>query len=469
MSINISNLFVQLGKIGKYLYHANARQGSGAGSIPTIPTDINAIVSNSTYQSSTTYQNLVAGLSGVTASAQQGANNISSQLQTLFQTTILTAVTLDTGQGSSQSSSLQAALTELVRQMKGNYYVNACTVASTPSALSLNTSSDPPSVVVTTTRYDGLTLQNIVPEVAYLTCTQPSAIEQEQWSITGVPQTANALDWNWPTGSGASGIVTAIAPDQQGSGLLANGSFTATWTTSVAPPNWNADTGVYGTDYQRSSTGYDTGYALEFLNGSSANPVLSQTFNNASTGTSLSLSPLTSYAVNMWIKTDGTGITAGVLTVDLYNTSGAAVIQNAQGTNQSSTLTLTHTAGNVTTTYQPFSFVFQTPALLPANYKLRLRISTNLTGANNIYISRVGMTPLTSIYPGGPGLAVFSAFTRNVLGDSFTLTQTNNRASAADNLATFQTLFDRMCNMRSLGLMLPTSGGTLIADTEITS
>ena len=80
-----------------------------------------------------------------------------------------------------------------------------------------------------------------------------------------------------------------------------------------------------------------------------------------------------------------------------------------------------------------------------------------------MYIDRLALAAATLAYNGGPYLAVFSGSTPFQKADSWTVNTTNSRGGASYN-GTFQTAFDRLFNMRSLGLLLPSAASPTISD-----
>ena len=66
-------------------------------------------------------------------------------------------------------------------------------------------------------------------------------------------------------------------------------------------------------------------------------------------------------------------------------------------------------------------------------------------------------------------MAVFSGNVNFIENDGWDMTTTNDFGGSS-NLATFQWLFDRLFNMRSLGLLLPsTASSPTVADSLITA
>jgi hypothetical protein len=372
----------------------------------------------------------------------------------------------------SAGGSTSAALLELITQMiAGGYYVNPCTVGASTAAYT-NTGNG--NVIVSTKRGDGLIQQTLYPEIAPIICSRDSQTGnatsgQEQFSYVGAIGISDVWAWNYPIGSGTTTTFNAIDATLNASGgnSLTNSTFNL-WggTTANTPNQWIKTSGTAGTDFLANTNAtyiYTTGHtnSLKFAS-TGATCGLSQVFSSLATGTAGILQPLSSYAVNFALKADGV-ISAGVLTVDLYDTVAATVVQDAQGVNNSFTVTLSAVTGS----WVWHTGVFRLPTFIPPTTVLRVRITTGLAGAN-LYLDHLGMGALTRTYPGGPGVAVFSGNQEFIQGDGWDMTTTNDYASAS-NLSTFQWLFDRIFGLRNIGLLLPYAGSTLIADTLITS
>lgn len=449
-----------MGKLGKILHVLNSHQ-------PTLDTAIGNVAAQYASTLRDAYGQLAAAQLGMVRS-QTG---IMGQVQTLARATVLGMVEADSP---AAARSLEDALFEVRRQMLASGdSVPACTVAATIAAL--GTPAGTGNRVVSTKRGDGLVQQNLFAEVGRLVCTADShsggaTAGREQFEYVGESnQTAGVYDYDWPVGTDARTSLSAVSADEDASAsgnLLTNGDM-ETWDTAGTPTlngqNW-VTTGTAGTDFARNATTPFRGtYDFKFLAGTGANTALAQTFNDSSTGTGANPLPLTSYAFNAWMRRDG-AVSAGVLTVDLVDATNT-VIADARGVNNSFATTLSTLA----TTFGAISGVFRLPAAPPSTVKLRIRMSTALAGAN-VYLDDVCLARLTPLYTGGPGLAVFSGVTPFVTGDTHTVTQTNDRASATF-LATWQALFDRLFSSRGIGpgFLLPSSGSPTILDTLITA
>lgn len=371
----------------------------------------------------------------------------------------------------SQAGTPYSCMAEVIRQMIAQgKTVQVNTITLTAAALTGNVGT---GVLVTSTKGgNGLVRENIVAEVGRVVCVTDSysgavTAGQEQFSLIGAPILGGVWDYDYPTGSGAITATTAISADQDASttgNLLTNSNFEA-WTTAVPADtldNWVLVTGTWGTDIRKYSASPFRGtFAVELVAGTGVNTSIHQTFGDEDLGTAVSPSALSSYGHNLWLKRLGV-VSAGVLTIELVDSSGT-VVNDAQGVANSTTITLTA----LTTSYVAYNVVFRLPANPPTVLWLRYRVSTALTGANAV-IDDAAFAPLIGGYIGGYGYAQFSGLTPFVAGDGWSITTTNNQGGAS-NLATFQTGFDRLYDMKSMGLLLPSSGSPNLANTLISS
>jgi len=106
-----------------------------------------------------------------------------------------------------------------------------------------------------------------------------------------------------------------------------------------------------------------------------------------------------------------------------------------------------------------FSFRLQRSVADPVY--LRIRMMRQLPKYDVIYIDEMAVVEATELYAGGPLVAAFSGINDVSLDDGWTLASTNSRAGE------FQTWYNRVYSMAAKGLLLPSSGTTLIPDSLI--
>lgn len=468
MAMNLTNLFTALGRTGRAGYMiASGQNGQGT---PFTQLAGYAYVNPAWIASLTqSYDSLIRGQS-------QGMSSWTQICQTILQQFVTADVP---AYGLSLDTSLRYLIEDMTAQ--GATFA-ACTVGKTVTGDSANVGTG--VCAVSTTRYDGLVFQNTFAEESTLAITDDSytgsaTAGQEPWTWNGAANVSSLLtgtgvglwDWDWPTGSGASATGNVVSADQDASttgNLLTNSDF-EDWTSGAAsPPDyWAVSSGAWGTGVQRGATALTGTYSVEWVAGTGATPAITQQFDSsdstgATAGTSATIDAYSTVFVNVWLRAAGV-VTAGVLTVDLVDDAGS-VINDQQGTPNSGTVTLsTLTPGD----WEATTFEFRTKIVMPSIARLRIRISTALTGANVSMDDVVCCYP-TQLYPGGPSAAVFAGgtdFEALPDPDAFTLTFTNNRAGASYG-ATWQTLMYRI--FQNPDLIFPYNGGGTISDTLIT-
>lgn len=445
---NPEGLFPRLGRIGKLLYTANGHQSA-------LVTQFGALQNQ--------YDSTLQDIYGPTA--RSSLMIVRSQtawygvMALLARETLMEMVRLDQP---AVPRTLADALTEVRRQMiAANHTVKACTVSATAVAMSGMIGNG--TLVLSTKRGDGLVQENLFAETGRLTCVTDSysggAIAgQEIFRYLGEgSENASVFDWDWPQGSGASTVLRVISPDDGGTksgNLVENGNF-ETWSGApLAAGNWTLTTGTWGTHAIRDATAYQGSYAMRLVAGST----LTQFHQDITTLMDTQLS----HAVHFQARKLSGTITAGVLTVELVDSTGA-IINDQQGVANRFTVDLTA----LTTTYESFSGVFRLPQVKPSAVRLQFRLSTALTGGD-VLVDHLSMGRLTALYTGGPGAAIFAGTSHFLAGDAWQVTGTNDRGGAS-YLATWQAFFDRVFGMRQLGLLLPSSASPTVSDTLITS
>lgn len=401
-------------------------------------------------------RSLAANLYTTLASYQSGGSGLASALQSLAQQTVIQMAADDAAQ---PNASLFNALDYLINQMTGSSdSVTACSVGASSSAASGNTGNA--VVALSAKTATGKVCENAFAEAASLVCTSDSVTGsatagQERLAYTGIASVADSLSWLWPAGSGAGSALQAISASVSQSSSarqnqLNNGNFET--FTSNTPAGWVIGTGTAGTTVLKSTAQhYDGSASLQLAGNGTENTQLYQAF-GVSTGTTRSLSPYTQYAVNLWVKTDSIPA-AGALRIALTDGSGT-VVNDTAGNANSVSIGLT----TIGTTWTAVSAFFRTPRLVPSNgFRLELKLTTPLSNGVNAFVDRLALAQPTQPYPQAPAIAVFSGSTNLIAADSYTLTFTNDQGGA------FQRGFDRLFGMRSLGLLLPSSGSPTIS------
>jgi hypothetical protein len=409
---------------------------------------------------------------------QQSQKSFMSQLAALAANTVIQMANNDTPL---KAVNLQNAMALLYSQMVTNTdYLSASSVSI--GAQTAVGSPNGNAIIITSTKNgSGLIGQTIFPETLTFTCSNDAfngtaTAYQEPFGLTGAAVVGDAFYYTWPGGSGVSGTLKTVDSFQNNSGgnSLVNSDF-PTFTNANVPDNWTIQIGSAGTQVKEAvGTSYDTQSAnsLNFVGDGSNLTCVTQAFNTASSsgvgagGTPFKLAAATQYAVNLWIKMDAGGAPAsGVLEIALVDgTAGiGTVTQDAQAVNNSFTFALT---GVADTLWHNVNGVFRTPALLSGTqpYRLRIRLSTFLTNARNVYISRVGFTPMTVLYGNfSPMAAAFSGNTKTAINDAWTAAVTNTMGTGGVPNS-FVSWFERAFGMRNLNMQLPYSGTTVMPD-----
>jgi hypothetical protein len=450
MAINVTDLFTKLGKVAGTLLAVNTSRGT------TIPSAVDSIADEYTVPDT----NLIGNLFPSLTSYQSAANSLPSYLQGLFQSTIIQIVNADV---LLNQPTLEQALIELIAQM------TAATDYFTPNVLSFGSPSYGGSnrgngvLLGTMVNAFGVTEAWALAEALAMACTGDSSTGatdyNEPFTILS-PASVDQLSWLWPDtgGSGVNVSINSVDPssDNSNGNNLTNSDF-ENWTTGV-PDNWLAPV-PSGVAAGGSVDAYFGSNCLQFTQtGGSPLSSVTQTFNTGA-GTPYSLLPDTAYGFVIWAKKE-TGLSGnGTVAISLINASTNAVLTDDLG----NALTLTYTCASLSTSYAAKSTVFRTPRALPAA-GVKLRISLTIAIADSglsVWHDYASMTPLTQLYTGGPLLALFSGSEPWAQGDTIDVSVANNYAG--DWLMMLQ----RMCNMRQLGLYVPTTGSNLVNDSLI--
>lgn len=459
----VGNLFSRLGRIGKML--AEVREYQLAQLVNMTDTTYGVVAQ---FDAESDIQAIMG--SSYIGLLDAGGSNILSTAQTLANQTVNRMVFRDNPRLNQTltDTNTTASLVEIIRQMRvAGASVLAMTVGASASAF---TGVGNGTVVCSVRRpVDGAVLENAFAENLLTVCSSDSYVGgatagNEGFTVTGTGSQGNYAAFNWPLGSNCQIGLSAIdgSQDDSAGNLLTSSSFES--FTNNVPDNWTLEAGTAGTNiaYEQTIT-FDGGGSLAIIGDGSTLTEIRQQF-DSSTGTSGILSPLSQYAFNVWARRDGTAPAAGVITVDLCDSTGT-VVNDMAGNPCSFTIDCT----TLLTTWAPFSGTFRTPLVMPASTFVRVRLSTALTNGRTVYLDRAGMGAMQQAYLAGPFLAVFSGATPFNQNDYATVAVTNSRG-AGGSIDTFQTLFARLFPSAaySLGLLLPSSNVATISDTLIT-
>ena len=349
--------------------------------------------------------------------------------------------------------------------MTGVASVLSSTVTSTSSAVS-GIVGNGARILSVINIPDGTSLQNVIPEKGNLLCTTDSYANgatagQETFTFTAEPAESDKWAVTWPTGSGVTQTVTATGPDNN---LIVDGNFEE-WT-GTSPTDWTISVGVAGTTVVKSTAVFypwdTTGTSLSFVGNSSVLHSIYQAFD--STINSIVLAPLTSYALCFRLSGNGVLVSAGTFNASLRTSAGAAISSPAGVSN-----TYDIQIDTLTTSWETYTVEFITPKNIPSDARLVFDISVaGIDTGEIVYIDSVMFVAMTPLYEQGPRVAVFAGSTPFVNSDGWVITDANAYGGGG-SLDNFQTLFDRLFDMRSLGIQLPHAGSPTIANTLISS
>lgn len=452
------DLFNRIGKLGLIVSEMDAYQ---AAQLTNMTDTTNGVVAQYDTESDiqaimgSSYQGLLNGAASTGTTAQQIGQATVNRM--VFRDNPNYGLTLT---GGDVSLSIQ----EIIRQMKAaSASVLAMTIAATPTTFT----GEGNGIIVTSTKrpVDGLVLENAFAETMVLTCTQDSysgsaLAGNEQITLTGAGIQPNPFAFDWPLGSNCRITLQAINgnADTSEGNLLTNSGFTD-WTAGV-PDNFTLVVGDTGDIADNTSIVYDdTGHSLQLIGDGSTLTQLTQEFDSSS-GTTVALQSTTQYAVNLYVRRDGTAAASGTLVIDLID-EDQNVIQDENGVNNTFSINLTA----LTTSFQSYTGVFRTPEALPDTIKLRMRLTAALTNGRSVYLDMMSMGVMSQTYTAGPFVSVHAGSLPFVLGDRATIAVTNSRGSGG-TLDTFQTLWARLfyIQMINQGLLLPSSGAPTISD-----
>lgn len=426
-------LFTRLGKYLNIINVVNTHRGT------TLVADIDELGDN--YNDD---RDLYSGVEQAFSGYQSSATGFLARLRSKARETVIEQVNDD---NPLTEKTLTAALTELIAQMVDNSAtVDKNTVGASVSTGASNNGDG--VLVVLCKRGDGRATENQFAEDLVVTCTSDAQVSgtagAETFRARGEATVTNALSFDYPGGSGANRTLSAIlATTDDGNGNLLTNSDFEDFTTANTPDNWTIAVGSAGSDIKEdNSDQYSGSKCLEF-DGDGA--TLSQIYQ------AVELEPNTRYSFNCFIKFDSTPA-AGDLVIDLHD--GSSVIADDESNDNTATVDLT----GVGTSFESFSGSFVTPRVLPSTIRLRVRLSTAVSSGSSLFIDHLSLGEMVETYAGGPAIAIHSGASDFVVGDKFTVAATNNGAGS------FVDGFEKLFEMRSKGLLLPSDSSGTISD-----
>lgn len=392
---------------------------------------------------------------------QQAQGGFLQYIQQLLQNTLIQMANQDAPLA---SPSIPAAMTLLIQQMTGVATVKR-SVPTAGAQAALGTPNGLASILMSVLDPNGLPLQYVFPETLTFTCVGDSqsgtaVLGQEPMQIQGAAPAQSSLAFNWPAGSGVNiprqPCVDGGVNYPSAGNLLINSGF-ETFSIANTPNNWPIAVGVAGTNVFSSSTAYQGLKSLQFTgDGGGTLTGVAQQFNNT-LGTSYKLLPSTQYAFKAWVQVPVVPA-AGVLAFDLGTANtGGSVIQDNQGVNNLTSLSLPGLTG---ATWTSVSGVFRTPSVLLANQFFRIRLTTAIDNTKNVLIDRLAFTPMIPLYAGGPYSSIFSTAGMLLTNDAWTV-------AIGNTPGLFQLLFEKCFSMRQLGMTIPNAASPTIADSLI--
>lgn len=410
-----------------------------------------------------TNQDVIDNLYSYLLAYQNSGSGIMGNIKTLAASTVQEMAADAQPLPNSQTST---ALQLLIAQMQADgQSVNKCTVSSSMSpyvtnfgnAVCISSSKD---VFGNDTEYQFS--ENCTATVTSDYQSSTSLIGVEPISLVAPASVSDTFSWLYPAGSGVTlsfSAVSALRNGGSGNGnWLNNGAMEAYTVSANLPDFWHLGTGTPGTTIlQSTAVFYDGSSSISFVGNGSENTSIHQSFSIAGTAydTGATMFPFGQFAVNFAVKLS-TGAASGVLQVSLANASG--VTTDSAGNQNSISINLT----SLTNSWTQHQAVFRTPNPLPAPpMYLRFAMTTPIPSGCTLYIDHVAFTQMNRLYAGGPSVAIFSGNANLVRGDSF--------AAQFSNLydGKMQYLFDKLFNMKQLGLRIPSSTSPTIPDSLI--
>ena len=359
------------------------------------------------------------------------------------------------------SKDIDSALIRLRDQMTNSSdSLDGTTVSASTAAAKVDGTSNvgDGEVVVSLVDTRGNRLEYVRAESIVIECTtdaqESGTAGRETFSLNGELSVTN-LDEKWPDGSGLSGSITLADPSINASAAIGQNRLTNSAFenfTANDPDSWTIDTGAAGGSVTKTTTQHRGTNALEFAGDGAELTEISQALSGA-----VALKPNKKYVIGFWVRDDGTGPAAGVLSVSLQSTAGTIYNSATSLTTAQKTVDLT-AVGSI---YAFQSVAFETPTQLPTGAKVVIELTTALTNTRSVFIDGCFIAEMAQFGgAGGPFIIMTPGATNFIREDRFVSTITNN------NEGEFVRGLDRFLSMYEKGLYLPsvTDGSETIDD-----
>ena len=357
-------------------------------------------------------------------------------------------------------ATLDDCLMELVSQMKNdNITVQKITntvAVSDPSGLNL--------VRVSLVNSDGGFNQHTIAEKIRLEVTSDSftggaSAGNETLTVISKDAATDVFSYDYPAGSGSAVTLerTNMNASSSEGNSVTNGNFTLfDVDTPTIPNNWNAITsyGVAGTNWLTSSNG------LKIQN--LVNVRLQQDISSSVRAKNV-------YHVHFRFKLNSLVVlSSGSITVDLVDSSGNTMADNSNTYLAKSVLFSSINFANLGV-YQNVDATFVVGSKTPSTVFLRIMCNgTNETGVT-VELNRLVLTEMQELYDGGPYVSLLGLESDTLYSGQridINITKSLDGGGTYSN-NTFQVLFDRLFEMSSKRITLPSSTIPTVSDSLI--
>mgnify|MGYP003109322096 FL=1 len=197
----------------------------------------------------------------------------------------------------------------------------------------------------------------------------------------------------------------------------------------------------------------------EFLTGSRSLEIAGNGSEQTDYYQKVELNKNSTYFAHAMVKATA-AVTTGTLSLSLLDSPGGTVLQDAAGSNNTFSVTLSSIG---TTNWYHLGGFFRTNDNLPSSIYLRLNCATAIDAAGKIMVDSVILKNASRLYPAGPCYELMEGETQFALNDTITFAVNNNYSGE------IQQWFQRFYGLRSRGRQLPHSGSPTYADTLITN